>query len=42
MATWTPDEENISNAQFKVYDIFNNEIGSIYVDQTVAPARQHR
>jgi RHS repeat-associated protein len=37
MATWTPDEENITGAQFKLYDYFNNEIGSIYVDQTVAP-----
>jgi RHS repeat-associated protein len=37
MATWVPDEENISNALFRVFDNFNNEIGSIYVDQTVAP-----
>jgi RHS repeat-associated protein len=38
MATWVPDEENISNALFRVFDNFNNEIGSIYVDQTVAPS----
>jgi YD repeat-containing protein len=39
MATWVPDEENISNALFRVFDNFNNEIGWIYVDrhQTVAP-----
>ena len=37
MATWVPDPANISNAQFKVYDYFNNEIGSVTVDQTVAP-----
>jgi hypothetical protein len=37
MATWTPDPANISNALFRVFDNFNNEIGSISVDQTVAP-----
>jgi len=37
MARWVPDEENINNALFRVFDNNNNEIGSIYVDQTVAP-----
>ncbi|MEX2141433.1 MAG: hypothetical protein WD894_19360 [Pirellulales bacterium] len=37
MATWTPHEDNIDNALFRIYDEFNNNIAWLYVDQTVAP-----